>query len=432
MNCIKCNAKLSKEDYVFMGYCEKCYSKYVDNEGKQCSKLNNKKVINKTEKQNKTLSQLINDYNLLKNKDIIEFKNIYNEKMKKELEIHYNLKYWFFYALIVVLMSLLIQTGMGANDSKTFFIILFIMLVIPYIIYIFYQRLKIKLIKEEQEEAITNYKQVLKKFNINSPEDYVIKNENLMNSIINKYNKLKKELNMTCTDYLCIFNNSNNMTTIDFSLENEILKIYKILSPFEIEHKFKESYIISNGYYNSTENIEKCEYGYDFRLKNDCLNEKDFIQEFMSINLKDILHFNKIGTIHKNSVVSGGGGTVGGSSLSGAIVGGFIAGSTGAIIGSRKEGHINSIKTNIETTDTRKTLLKLKNKELLFNISTYTVLLKLIPNKDYESQIINKTDKETRENTDFIVKIEKLKNLLDTGALTKEEFEIQKKKILTN
>lgn len=381
------------------------------------------------EKQNKTLFELISEYNMLKNSDIIESKNIYNEKMKKELEIHYNLKYWFCYALIVFVISLLI----GADNFNTFFIILFIMLVIPYIIYIGYQKLKVKLIKEEQQEAIKNYKQVLSKFNINSPKEYIIKNQKLMKSIINKYNKLKKELNMTCTDYLCIFDNSNNMTTIDFSLENEILKIYKILSPCEIEHKFKENYIISNAYYNSTENIKKCEYGFDFRLKDDCLNEKDFkIQELMSINLKDILHFTKIGTIHKNSVVSGGGGTIGGSSLSGAIVGGIIAGSTGAIIGSRKEGHINSIKTNIETTDTRKTLLKLKNKELLFNISTYTVLLKLIPNKDYESQIINKTDKETRENTDFIEKIEKLKNLLDTGALTKEEFEIQKKKILTN
>ena len=37
---------------------------------------------------------------------------------------------------------------------------------------------------------------------------------------------------------------------------------------------------------------------------------------------------------------------------------------------------------------------------------------------------------EEKESKDIIEKIEKLKNLLDTGALTKEEFENQKKKLL--
>lgn len=32
MNCKKCGAKLSEEDYVFMGYCEKCYEIYVDSD----------------------------------------------------------------------------------------------------------------------------------------------------------------------------------------------------------------------------------------------------------------------------------------------------------------------------------------------------------------------------------------------------------------
>lgn len=32
MNCKKCGAELNEEDYVFMGYCEKCYEIYVDSD----------------------------------------------------------------------------------------------------------------------------------------------------------------------------------------------------------------------------------------------------------------------------------------------------------------------------------------------------------------------------------------------------------------
>ena len=88
------------------------------------------------------------------------------------------------------------------------------------------------------------------------------------------------------------------------------------------------------------------------------------------ILLKDILYFKESGQVYRDAIVSGGGGTVGGSSIPGAIIGGVIAGPAGAVIGSRKQGTIAPITTEIKETDERYVEIKMHTFEI--KIYTYT------------------------------------------------------------
>lgn len=83
---------------------------------------------------------------------------------------------------------------------------------------------------------------------------------------------------------------------------------------------------------------------------------------------KDIKYFTTQGSISKETKIIGCGGDLGGSSIGGAIIGGIIAGGVGAIIGSRKEGRIEPIKTEIITHEDRGTILYYMRIEELFCI----------------------------------------------------------------
>lgn len=60
MKCKKCSAELNEEDYVFMGYCEDCYAKYVDNEVVQYNELNSLNNINE-ENDNPSIFEVLQD-----------------------------------------------------------------------------------------------------------------------------------------------------------------------------------------------------------------------------------------------------------------------------------------------------------------------------------------------------------------------------------
>lgn len=106
-------------------------------------------------------------------------------------------------------------------------------------------------------------------------------------------------------------------------------------------------------------------------FQNDSTNNIEY-----SININDIISFNIIGDSYVETNVSSGN-----SSIKGAVVGGIIAGRTGAIIGSRKE-----IKTENKYIDNRKTVIMYKNdnevKSILLSSNTYEILLNLIPSKN--------------------------------------------------
>lgn len=96
------------------------------------------------------------------------------------------------------------------------------------------------------------------------------------------------------------------------------------------------------------------------------------------IPVSNILYFKVIGDIYSQTIITGGG-----SSLGGAITGGVIAGAPGAIIGGRKE-----IKTENKRIDNRQIILVYKENEntdtLTFSYGSLEMFHKLIPQKDID------------------------------------------------
>jgi len=144
-----------------------------------------------------------------------------------------------------------------------------------------------------------------------------------------------------------------------------------------------------------------------------------------SININDIISFNIIGDSYVETNISGGN-----SSIKGAVVGGVIAGGTGAVIGSRKE-----IKTENKYVDNRKTVIMYKNSDevmsMFFSAETYETLLNLIPEKDVNnSNIINSNKFNNDYKSNVYTNIRELSKLKNEGIITEEEFTMKKNKLL--
>jgi hypothetical protein len=157
--------------------------------------------------------------------------------------------------------------------------------------------------------------------------------------------------------------------------------------------------------------------------------EKDYI--LYEISMKDIEYYSTQGIVSKETKISGGGGEVGGTSVGGAIVGGVIAGGVGAVIGSRKKGKIDPIKSEVITHDDRETFLNFYidgvKHSLFFNYEDYTTLLKLMPQKDYNNFVNAQISRGSKSS--ITEQLMDLADLKEKGILTEDEFN-EKKKIL--
>lgn len=138
------------------------------------------------------------------------------------------------------------------------------------------------------------------------------------------------------------------------------------------------------------------------------------------IPINDIIYFEEKGSISYTSHTYGGG-----SSATGAMIGGVLAGDAGAVVGSRK-----SIQTSTIEHDTRETILKLKNGIEKYPYKFYDFFCKLIPFKEFktiqaQNLLANNTDKKSN-----LEDLKNLKELLDLGAITQEEFDLKKTELL--
>ena len=143
--------------------------------------------------------------------------------------------------------------------------------------------------------------------------------------------------------------------------------------------------------------------------------------------IQDINYYVVEGEITRETMISGGG-----TSIGGAIVGAVVAGGVGAVIGSRK-----SIKSEIINHDNRKVVLVYKNNNEViresFEISYLVVFEKLIPDKDINyvnTQVKSLAMKETK--VEVVSEILKIKELLKEKLISIEEFEKLKMEILGN
>lgn len=161
---------------------------------------------------------------------------------------------------------------------------------------------------------------------------------------------------------------------------------------------------------------------------------------FDCIPINKIKHFKMIGSIGYSSDVSGGGGSGGGVNLSNAILGGLLFGGAGAIIGAQigSEFHINEIKTKITKHDDRNVEFFYENENgetvsVIFDSSAYDCLMKLIPENAFDSVVTNTHKKEETPiatQPTSLSQMKELKELLDLGIITQEEFDAKKKQLL--
>ena len=165
---------------------------------------------------------------------------------------------------------------------------------------------------------------------------------------------------------------------------------------------------------------------------------------YNSITLDDIIHFRVEGQVEHVSKVSGSGG---GANIEGAVKGGVMFGVAGAIVGSQI-GTETTISTEIIKKDNRKIVLSYMQNGIMKTETisssdpetTIQVMRKLIPQK--EQSVSNFTQsvptKETlppktiklENQQSSLSQIKELKELLDIGAITQEEFEAKKKQLL--
>lgn len=188
-----------------------------------------------------------------------------------------------------------------------------------------------------------------------------------------------------------------------------------------------------------------------FCLDNPDMNDDETIEKskcFIIIPVDQIICFYKEGDVQYTTKVSGGGG--GGSSLTGALVGGLIAGETGAIIGSRKKN--KEIKSTVVTAhNDRKVVIRynengsvkiLSREDKEFEI--YDYLLEKIPEKDLLTIQMNQTltsnntvsaeenvsDDIGSKNQDISERLQKLQNLYDSKLITESEYASKRQDIL--
>ena len=182
--------------------------------------------------------------------------------------------------------------------------------------------------------------------------------------------------------------------------------------------------------------------------------EKEFMKiHAFSIPLNDIEYFAMSGQKYTTTEISGGGGNIGGTSIPGAIVGGMVAGETGAVIGSRKKGTIEPVKSYTSVHDERDCYIKFKkedgtldevvckhndryveSRKQLVNAAElfYDSLKKVIPEKEYAYILASTNIQEDTqvEANDIEERLLQAKNLLDKGLITQEEYEAKREDIL--
>ncbi len=211
------------------------------------------------------------------------------------------------------------------------------------------------------------------------------------------------------------------------------------------EEDIEEQVMPGNFYYNSVvfENEEKTLWGAKYWID----EKKDLI--FVStedlekakpgvfkVNLNKIQMYTLNGDIQYNSIVKNNGKNI---SLTGALVGNFIAGAPGMIIGATKD-RVN-IETQVEANDTRIVYvyyLDNNNEVKMFRVGKmilsdyflfYEFIKKALPTKSSE-YLMTKENIKLNNNDSISDRIKELKGIFEEGLINEEEYNERKNKLL--
>ena len=153
------------------------------------------------------------------------------------------------------------------------------------------------------------------------------------------------------------------------------------------------------------------------------------------VDLEKIEMYTLNGEIEYNSIIKPTGKSI---SLSGAIVGGAIAGTAGMVIGATKDR--NKISTEIEKNDNRKIYVYYKDNhgeikmftvEKSFNSEDFyfdEYIKKILPTKSDRYLLVHKEQNNTDKNIED--KLIKLKKLFEDGLISEDDYKEKKKEIL--
>lgn len=188
---------------------------------------------------------------------------------------------------------------------------------------------------------------------------------------------------------------------------------------------------IANGYLHQSKTFEDYLKLYNRKVDASQIVKKEL--PYTSIPVDRIQYFAKEGDVQYTTKISGGGG--GGYSIAGAIVGGIIAGDTGAVIGSRKK--VNDVESEIQTHDNRHTIVRYYNGNSLevlsfYGFAVYNYLLGKIPEKDLLTiQLKRTTINESNNNIAGVKeKLQTLKELHDDGLINDSDYNEKKNQLL--
>lgn len=172
------------------------------------------------------------------------------------------------------------------------------------------------------------------------------------------------------------------------------------------------------------------------------LLSRSIMQPIITIPLERILYYQEKGDISYSTSVSGGGATSKGVSIAGAMAGKLMFGNVGALIGSQVGTGIDIEEIQSETIehDNRYIVFRYidlegKTVENKFPYEYIEVFSTMIPEKEYShiqlEKSTNTTPVKVSSNSSIPVEeLKKLKELLDIGIITYEEFDAKKKQLL--
>lgn len=186
----------------------------------------------------------------------------------------------------------------------------------------------------------------------------------------------------------------------------------------------------SNELFDETDVMLRVNVAREFKhgiLERDCLIE--------SIEIKDIIYFQEKGEVGYSTDVTGGGSE--GVNYAGAFIGGILFGTAGAVVGGMSGNKVEEIKSKAIEHDNRYVVIRFLNNgktvERKAAYQYFDVLNQLIPEKEYSyinmSTSIEKVETPLIGNLPF-EELKKLKELLDLGIITLDDFEQKKKQLL--
>lgn len=271
----------------------------------------------------------------------------------------------------------------------------------------------------------------------------------IVNDDVDKYYQLaKKEL----SKYYGTNNYSDAISTEVLSVSNKKLqvKIEKEHGRIKLLFHNNELLLLSSEFKKFyADEISKEDDDKWFLVNNYRKNEFDVEKHIIDrIKYDDIIFYVPEGNIDVNTIVSGGG-------MSGSNISGYDAdfyqnnkmlfnptGDAGAVYSMLKNIKIDPIKTDIVSSDNRVVVLKTNNMDLVFTREErgslysnkvedlYSWLVDKMPDKDYERIVLKNGQNNNSAGSSNLDEIKKLKELLDMGAITQDEYDKKKKELL--